>query len=55
MPGGDFRRLLSEVGRFPEKEAKFYIAEMIAAVLLITRNNDESDNDIYLQQLQAET
>ncbi len=35
VPGGDFRGLLNNVGCFPEADAKFYIAEMILAVLAL--------------------
>ena len=33
VPGGDMRGLLNNLGCFPEEEAKFYLAELILAVL----------------------
>lgn len=33
IPGGDMRGLLNNVDSFPEKDAKFYLAEMILAVV----------------------
>lgn len=37
VPGGDMRGLLSNLETFPEPDARFYIAEMILAVLDLHR------------------
>ena len=38
-PGGDVRTLISNIGPFSEEESKFYISEMILAVITMKKHD----------------